>query len=196
MQLGYDVRMTARTTALLALCFIAIQAIVLYFYGQPAICECGYIKIWENVVLSPGNSQHIADWYTFSHIIHGIAFFYLLSWLFPRMPLSTRFLMALGIEVGWELLENTPMVIDHYRQQALAQGYIGDSILNSVSDSVAMILGFLYAARFKGWAAIALVVGFELFTMYMIRDGLILNIIGLVHPFPAITAWQASAGIQ
>src|SRR3989338_9550800 len=117
---------------------VAVQALVLYWYGQPPICTCSYVKLWEGVVLSAGNSQHIADWYTYSHIIHGFIFYAALRYFFPPIPVVQRLLLATGIEIAWELVENTPAVIQHYREQALAQGYTGDSIINSVSDTLAL----------------------------------------------------------
>ena len=170
---------------------IALQASVLFLFGQPAICECGYVKLWEGVVLSSGNSQHLTDWYTFSHIIHGFGFYALLWFLFPKLPFWKRAVIAVALETGWEIIENTPMVINHYRQQALAQGYIGDSILNSVSDTLAMILGFFMARKLPLWSTLAIVIGLELFTAVTIRDNLTLNIINLIHTFPIISTWQA-----
>jgi hypothetical protein len=176
-----------------ALLIIALQALLLLLFGQPPICTCGDIKIWEGVVLSPGNSQHLTDWYTFSHLIHGVIFFYALRYLFPRLSVAWRFVFAVLIESAWEVIENTPMVINAYRQQALAQGYTGDSIINSLSDSVAMILGFLAAHKWSPWLVVGLALALELFTGYMIRDNLTLNIINLVHHFDFIASWQAGA---
>lgn len=179
-----------RTSIFVAL-IIAVQAVILYWLGQGLICGCGYVKLWEGVVLSPGNSQHLTDWYTFSHVAHGFLFYALLSWLFPNMPVWTRLVIAVGIEASWEVIENTPMVINHYRQQALAQGYVGDSIINSVMDTVTAIVGFVLARRLPVWLSVALVVGMELFVLYSIRDNLMLNILNLIHQFPAISDWQA-----
>lgn len=170
--------------------FVALQVLVLYMLGQPVICECGYVKVWEGVVASVGNSQHLFDWYTFSHIIHGIIFYAVLWKCFPRVPRHWLLVMALGAEVAWEILENTPMVIEHYRNQALAQGYVGDSILNSLSDTLAMVGGFLLAWRLPLWASVALVLVLELFVGYQIRDGLLLNIVNLAYPFEIIERWQ------
>lgn len=171
--------------------FLAFQAFTLSMFGQPFICTCGYIKLWEGVVISSGNSQHLSDWYTFSHIIHGFLFYYLARFLFPRSPLYIHFLLALGIEISWEIIENTPMVIQHYREQTLARGYAGDSIINSLSDSVAMIIGFWTAWRLPTWAIIIIGISLELWVGYEIRDNLTLNIINLIHAFPAIASWQA-----
>lgn len=146
--------------------------------------------LWAGDVLSSENSQQLTDWYTFSHVIHGFIFYGLLWYFFPRMNLLARLALATGAEAGWEMLENTPMVIDHYRQQALAQGYVGDSVLNSISDTVAMIAGFLLAWRLPIVATIVLAVGFELFTGYFIHDGLLLNIIGMFWTPDFITNWQ------
>ncbi len=170
---------------------LAVQAGVLWLFGQPAICTCGYVKVWEGVVLSSGNSQHLTDWYTFSHIIHGFLFYLLLWLVFPKMPFWKRLLITAGIEIAWELIENTPMVIDHYRQQALAQGYTGDSIINSVFDTLAMIGGFVLARKWPVWSIVVIGVGLELFTGFMIRDGLALNVLNLIHVFPAVSRWQA-----
>ena len=179
-----------RSCLIYAALLLAVQALVLYLFGQPAICECGYVKLWEGVVLSSGNSQHISDWYTFSHIIHGFVFYLGLWYFFPHMSLGKRFLFAVGIEIAWEIIENTPMVINHYREQALAQGYTGDSILNSVSDTIAMVFGFVLAWRLPVWMIIALGLALEFFVGYMIRDNLTLNVLNLIHQFPAIAAWQ------
>ena len=141
-------------------------------------------------MLSSGNSQHLTDWYTFSHIIHGFLFYLLLWLVFPKMPVSKRLLIAMGIEIGWEILENTPMVINHYRQQALAQGYTGDSIINSVVDTLAMMAGFFMARKWPVWSIVAIGLGMELFVGMMIRDNLTLNVLNLIHIFPAVARWQ------
>lgn len=181
-----------RTLAALSALILA-QAAILFYFGQPAICECGYVKVWEGVVFSIGNSQHLSDWYTFSHIIHGFIFYWILWRIFPKMHIGWRLLLALSIEIGWEIFENTPMIINHYRQQALAQGYTGDSILNSVSDSIAMIVGFIVARISPVWITIVLLLTMELFVAYMIRDNLALNITNLIHVFPVIESWQLGA---
>jgi len=180
-----------RIIVLLSVLVFGVQAVVLYLLGQPPIAESGYVKLWEGMVLSAGNSQHLIDWYTFSHIIHGFLFYLALWYFFPRMPIAQRFLIALVIEVGWELIENTPMVIEHYRQQALAQGYVGDSILNSVSDTLAAALGFLLAWRLPIVVVVALGVGMELFVGLSIRDNLFFNVLGLFHQFEFISQWQS-----
>lgn len=175
------------------LALLGVLALILLAMGRIPICSCGYVKLWHGVVHSAENSQHLADWYSFSHIIHGFLFFALLHWIFPRVELGWRLTMAVVIEAAWEIAENTPMVIDRYREATMAFGYSGDSVINSLSDCLMMILGFLFAARFgwRWWLPIAIV--FELFTLWMIRDNLTLNILMLVWPVDAIKVWQAAA---
>ncbi|OGG52645.1 hypothetical protein A3C20_00125 [Candidatus Kaiserbacteria bacterium RIFCSPHIGHO2_02_FULL_55_25] len=183
--------MNERVYMLGAALLVAVQAFVLFLFGQPAICTCGYVKLWEGVILGAGNSQHLMDWYTFSHIIHGIIFYALLTYFFPKMSVWARLLIATGIEAAWEILENTPWLVEHYREQALAQGYTGDSIINSVSDTLVMMLGFLIARKWAVWAVIALALFLELWVAYEIRDNLTLNVTNLLHQFDFISAWQS-----
>jgi len=180
-----------RTWCLIGAGIIVLQAIVLLVMGQPPICTCGTVKLWHGTVLSAENSQQLTDWYTFTHIIHGFGF-YLLLWLIaPRALVGLRLMLAIALEAGWEIIENTPFIIDRYRQQALAQGYIGDSVINSVFDTLAMVLGFVLARLSPVWGVVALAVLLELFVGFMIRDNLTLNIIQLIYPSEAISQWQA-----
>jgi len=181
-----------------ALALVGIQIAILHTLGQPFLAASGRILLWVNDPWSPDMSQQLADWYSFSHIIHGFIFFGILRLVAPRLPLGMRLLLAMGVEIGWEITENSPAVIRHYRQQALAAGYVGDSILNSVSDVVMMSAGFLFASRVPGRTVIALAVAFEIFTAVMIRDNLTLNVINLIAPsgwapIAAIHDWQAGA---
>jgi hypothetical protein len=179
------------TWVLLGAAIVALQAVILLAMGQPPICTCGAVKLWHGVVLSPENSQQLTDWYTFSHVIHGFGF-YLLLWLIaPRAPFALRLVLALGLEAGWELLENSPIIIDRYRQQALAQGYSGDSVINSVFDTLAMVLGFVLARLLPVWVTVALTAAMEIFVGFMIRDNLTLNLIQLLYPSETISRWQS-----
>ena len=176
---------------LMALALVVIAAAILLAMGRPAICTCGELKLWAGTVQGPDNSQHIADWYTPSHIIHGFLF-YLLGWLFLRRnPAGDRLLAAVLIEAGWEILENSQWIIDRYREQTAALGYNGDSVLNSVADVGWMTLGFLLARRLPVWVTVALAIGFELLTLWTIRDNLTLNVLMLVAPIDAVREWQA-----
>ena len=171
---------------------LVLHAGLLRWMGQPWIYEGGYIKLWHGDVASKENSQHLTDWYTLSHIIHGVLLYALLALLFPRTPVGVRLLAAIGLEIGWELFENSDMIINRYREQALAQGYFGDSFVNSVGDVLAAMTGFLLASKLPKLGSVALVIALELIALYAIRDSLALNIIQLVHPIDAIGAWQAA----
>lgn len=179
---------------LIAVLLAAVQAAMLRHLGQPWIAADGVVRLWAGDPLSPRTSQELADWYSFSHIIHGFAFFWLLKWRAPRLPLGARLLIAMGAEAAWEVAENSPFLIQAYRRQALAVGYVGDSVINSLSDTLMMVLGFLIAARLKARWVIALALGFEVMTAITIRDGLCLNILNFAWPIPAVHDWQAGAG--
>lgn len=177
-------------TTLVAL-VLAVQGVVLHTMGQPIVCTCGTIRLWVGDVLGPENSQQLSDWYTFSHVIHGMIFYGFGRLVLPRAPLLVGLALALGLEAAWEIAENSPVVIDRYRAQALAQGYSGDSVVNSLSDTVAMVVGFVLARRLPVRATIALALAFELLTASVVRDNLTLNVIQLIHPIEAIGTWQS-----
>jgi hypothetical protein len=177
----------------IALGIVAVMAAIELTMGRHAICTCGTVKLFVAAVHGPDNSQHIADWYTPSHIIHGFLF-YLLGWFaLRRNPPGDRLIAAAVIEAAWEILENSPMIIDRYREATIALGYTGDSVINSVFDVVWMILGFGIARRLPVWATVALALAFELITLLVIRDNLFLNVLMLVAPNDAIRAWQGGA---
>lgn len=186
-------RISLRTYLLLGILIIAMFALILLFMGQLPICKCGFVKFWHGVAVSSENSQHISDWYTFSHIIHGLAFY----WIFWRIgkkwnwPIGLRLLFALIAETFWEIFENTDFIINRYREVTISRDYFGDSVINAVSDVLAMMLGFFLAYRLPVWVSISLIIIMELFVGYWIRDNLTLNIIMLIYPFQAILDWQA-----
>src|SRR5262245_22412705 len=158
--------------------------------GRVPICRCGYIKLWHGVVYSSENSQHLTDWYSFTHVIHGVAFYALLWLPARRAGVETRFVLAVVLEAAWEVVENTPLVINRYRAATIALDYFGDSVLNSMSDITFMVVGFWIARRLPVWASLALVVVLEVAVGMLIRDNLTLNILMLIHPFDAIKRWQ------
>jgi len=170
---------------------VVVQAAVLLAMGQPLTCTCGTVGLWTGVVNGPENSQQLTDWYSFSHVVHGLGFYLLLWLVFPRVPVMLRFALAVGLEAGWEILENTPFVIDRYRQQALAQGYSGDSVINSVSDTLMVMAGFAFARAAPVWVSVMLAFALEVFSGVMIRDNLTLNMIQLIYPSETISRWQA-----
>lgn len=178
-------------TGLIAFAIILLAQIVIErLMGRIWICECGTVKLWEGGVNTSGNSQHIADWYTPSHIIHGFLF-YGFAWLvFRSRTVGFRLGVAATISAFWEVLENSPLIIERYRSATMALNYFGDSILNSAMDTVFMATGFFFAWRMPVWLTLSVAIGFELLTAYVIRDNLTLNVIMLVWPVEAIKAWQ------
>jgi hypothetical protein len=184
--------MTVRSRAALATCVIAaVAAAILLAMGRPPICTCGTIALWEPSALSPRTSQMLSDWYSPSHLVHGFLFYAFLWLVARRWPVENRFLVALLVEVAWEITENTPLIIDRYREATTAIGYTGDSVLNSLSDIAMMGLGFLAARRLPLWAAIAIVIVLELVPLLIIRDNLTLNVLMLLAPNDAIRVWQS-----
>ena len=166
------------------------MALTLLWLGRTPICTCGYVKLWHGQVMSSENSQHLLDWYTPSHILHGLAFYFGLRYLAPRLSVGWRLVIASVIEAGWEVVENTSWIIDRYRGETAALDYFGDSIINSSADFAAMVVGFLIAMRAPVWVSVALFIAAEVIVGYIIRDGLMLNIIMLLWPLEAIKQWQ------
>ncbi len=178
--------------ALLTVFLFILFALALYFMGQVSICKCGYIKLWHGVVLSSENSQHLSDWYSFSHIIHGFIFYWIFRKLGRRFKwsLGIAFLLSLILEMSWELFENTDFVINRYRETTISFDYYGDSIINSIFDVLFMVLGFFMAYKFPVMLTVFIAIFLELFVGYYIKDNLTLNVIMLLYPFQFILNWQ------
>ena len=191
---GLDARPmgVSRTHIAAAAGIILAAALAEYLMGHPLICKCGYVKLWHFDVQSAENSQHLIDWYTPSHIIHGFLFYGLL-WLISRfvpMSLRTRLVLAVVIEASWEVLENTPFAINRYREATIALDYYGDSVINSISDILFMVLGFFLAWRLPVWLTVTIGLALEIFVGAMIRDNLTLNVIMFLWPLDSILHWQ------
>ncbi|BCB20687.1 DUF2585 family protein [Bosea sp. ANAM02] len=190
-------RLGPTALVLAAALLIAGVAAILLWMGREPICKCGNIKLWQGTVISSENSQHIADWYTFSHIIHGFLF-YGLFWLIRRvtgLPISfgLALLLSILLEGAWEIAENTDAVINHYRSATISLDYYGDSVLNSVCDILSMVLGFFFARFAPVWLTVTSALGMELIVGWLIRDNLTLNVIMLLWPMDWIKAWQGGA---
>lgn len=175
---------------LTGLVIVAAAALVLLAMGQPAICRCGYVRLWQGDTVSAENSQHLIDWYSPSHLIHGLLFYAVLWGIARRRPIGLRAVIALLIESAWEILENSPVIIDRYRTATISLGYHGDSVINSVSDIAFMLIGFGLAARLPIAVSVILAIALELAVGYAIRDNLTLNILMLLYPMDAVRTWQ------
>ena len=190
-------RLLPHRRAVIASVVLALLAgAILLAMGRNPICECGTVKLWHGVVQSAENSQHLSDWYAPSHFTHGLImyFFAWLLWkkwkLFGGRPIRWALPIAVAVEAAWEIMENTPMVIDRYRAVTVSFGYSGDSVVNSLGDIGWMIVGFLAASRIPAWTSVALAVFLELLTLWTIRDNLTLNVVMLFWPVEAIRQWQ------
>jgi hypothetical protein len=176
-----------------AVLLVAATAALLAVMGRPPICTCGSVDLWVGQVNSSRTSQMLSDWYSPSHIVHGFLFYAPLALVARKWPVKRRFLAALTIEAAWEVVENTPMIINRYREATAALGYTGDSVLNSVSDLAMMGLGFLLARKLPVWASISIVLVLELIPLLVIRDNLTLNVWMLLAPNESLKVWQTGA---
>jgi len=186
----------SRFSALIAFILFLAFAAILFGMDRPPICACGDVKLWHGVVQSSENSQHIADWYTLSHIIHGFLFFglgYVLRQKWPALfPLGVIVCLSILAEGAWEVLENSSVIIDRYREATISYGYEGDSILNSMADIAWMLVGFFMASRLSWKVILALALMFEVLTAYLIRDNLTLNVLMLTAAPESVKEWQAA----
>ncbi|MFV0292211.1 MAG: DUF2585 domain-containing protein [Paracoccus sp. (in: a-proteobacteria)] len=178
---------------LISLAIITTAAITLLAMGRIPICECGYIKFWHGEVVSSENSQHLTDWYTPSHILHGLVFYAFLWLIAQRLPLGARLVIATVVEATWEIIENSPAIIERYRAVTISLDYYGDSVINSIADMFAMLFGFWLARVLPVWLSVTLFLLAETITIYFIRDGLILNVLMLLWPVEAVRSWQAGS---
>nr|WP_294846876.1 DUF2585 family protein [uncultured Sphingomonas sp.] len=173
---------------------VALAAvIILLVMGRPPICTCGTVELWGEV--GPKQSQMLADWYSFSHIVHGFLFYAMFRLILGDWSFRSRLTIAMLVESFWEILENSPIIIDRYREATIALGYTGDSVLNSASDILMMAVGFLAARKLPVWLSIVIVVALEIIPLIFIRDNLTLNIWMLIAPNDAIRSWQAGASV-
>ena len=179
-----------RTYVLVGFCVMALTAVMLFAMGREPICECGEVWLWSGDIVSSNNSQHLLDPYSFTHVEHGFGFYALLKFAAGGMPLPLRALFAIALESGWEVLENTDLVINKYREDTISLGYFGDSIVNSLSDILMNVIGFVLAARLRARTTVFVFLAIESFLLFWIRDNLILNIVMLIYPLSAIKAWQ------
>jgi len=179
-----------RTYVLVGFSVMALTAIVLFAMGREPICKCGEVWLWSGDIVSANNSQHLLDPYSFTHVEHGFGFYALLKFAAGGMPLPLRALFAIALESGWEVLENTDLVINKYREDTISLGYFGDSIVNSLSDILMNVIGFVLAARLRARTTVFVFLAIESFLLFWIRDNLILNIVMLIYPLSAIKAWQ------
>ena len=185
-------RLSLATALAVSLALTLLTALTLYAMGQIPICKCGYIKIWHGGRSDSEMSQHLMDWYTYSHVLHGIIFYFIITVVAQgRLSVGARLVLATLIEAGWEILENTPLIINRYRAVTISRDYFGDSIINSVGDMLAMIVGFLLAARLPAWVTVVLLIVTEVVLLILIRDNLLLNIVMLLTPMEWIRQWQA-----
>jgi hypothetical protein len=179
-----------RTSILTIILLMAVAAGTESLLGRRPWGIEGIPGLWSGSIWSEHNSQFFLDPYTFTHILHGVLMYALLSLVFRNTPAMTRLILATALECGWEILENSNLVIQRYRAETIALNYFGDSIINSMGDILACITGFILASRLPVRVTIAGAIAVELLLAFWIRDGLILNLVMLIYPVDAIRVWQ------
>lgn len=181
-----------RTLASIVVIFavLLLMGVALWAEGRLLICSCGEFKLWISDTCSSDNSQHLADPYSFTHILHGFLLFWLVLLLFRNIAPAWQLSLALALEAAWEVFENTPFVIDRYRVETAALGYQGDTIVNSYGDLACAWIGFLIARKLGIWKSIVVFLLIELVLVIWIKDGLLLQILMLIFPLQTIKLWQ------
>ncbi len=191
--------MNKRWVIVLAIALPLLAALAMYFMGREIMCTCGYIKVWHGVVFSSENSQHLFDWYSVTHVVHGLAFYLLLTIIEKltgkKFSLTSKFLTAVLLESSWEVLENSDFIINRYRAATISLDYFGDSIINSLGDILAMMIGFWVAAKKPLWFSIGLALFLEIGLLIVIRDNLTINILMLIYPLDSLKLWQSSGAL-
>jgi len=168
-----------------------LMTLILWSQGRIWWCKAGDLAIYINQAWNSSHtSQHLFDPYAFTHVLHGVLFFWLTGMLFKRLSTGWNFLIAIVAEAGWEVLENSSFIIEKYRENTASLDYFGDSIVNSVGDVLACAVGFGIAAKLGWWKALIFFVAVEVGLLLWIRDGLLLNILMLVYPMDWIKNWQ------
>ena len=187
-------RMSWKTGLALSIVIAVLAGLALTAMGREIIAKSGNVKLWHGEVVSSENSQHLSDWYTPSHVLHGLVFYLLTHWTMARFGfgIGARLVVATLIEAAWEIAENTDAVINRYREATIALDYFGDSVVNSVADIAAMWVGFWLARVLPVWASVALFVVAEAVVVWFIRDGLLLNVLMLLAPVDAVRDWQGA----
>ena len=185
---------TDRSTVLqivVACVIVLLMSVLLRAQGRLLICACGQVQIWTSDTCSSNNSQHLFDPYSFTHVLHGILFFWLIALAFRRMAPGRQLLLALSLEAAWEVFENSRVVIERYRTATAALGYQGDTVVNSIGDLLCALLGFLIARQLGVRWSLILFLLVELILVLWIHDSLLLQMLMLMRPVEAIKLWQA-----
>jgi hypothetical protein len=169
---------------------VVLAIVLLRSQGRLWLCACGQVYLWAGDIWSSDNSQHLFDPYSFTHVLHGIMFFWLLALIAPRLALTWRLFIAISLESAWEVVENSAFVIDRYRATTAALGYNGDTIINSTADIMLCAVGFIIANYLGFWRTLLFFIIVEIILVIWIRDSLILNILMLIFPIEAIKDWQ------
>jgi len=172
------------------LSFVILTAFQLHNQDRIRWCKLGDYALWSSDAWGKHNSQHFLDPYSFTHLLHGVLFFWLISLIFRKTPLVWQFTLAIFVECAWEILENTNQIIEHYRTATLALEYYGDSIANSLGDILSSATGFILARKLKFPRSLILFLFVEATLLIWIHDSLLLNIVMLIHPIEAVKAWQ------